>query len=155
MGKVLELEPELCRTGFYHYDGPFNYWDGSGEHKVGSPADYEAFFQQERERLLQERELHQFLLARQWLRGFGKATYPKASSYTLKHACEWDMCNALEGQPYMTNGAFIAAAIAEKFQIRRRRNSPNALINISLTDRGVGFDGALLKDIGIVCDGCG
>jgi hypothetical protein len=52
--------------------------------------------------------------------------YTKSSSCGLKHAAEQDMVL------YITNGAFIAAAIAEEFQVRRQRRSPNCLINMSI-----------------------
>jgi hypothetical protein len=48
----------------------------------------------------------------------------KGTSYGLKHI-------AVEEIGYITNGVFIAAAIAEGFRVVRIDDSPNALLNIS------------------------
>jgi hypothetical protein len=137
MKAVLEREPELCRTGFYHYE-TLSYWREDGEHRVNSSADYKMFFEQERACMLEPRQLHQFNVACAWLQRYGKAYsgtrprfYTKASSYSLKHAAEWDMSDDVQGKPYITNGAFIAAAIAEGFRIRRQWGA-NCLINIAI-----------------------
>jgi hypothetical protein len=95
MAAVLEQQQELCRTGFYHYE----------RHSKQTPAEYQVFFQQERESLLEERQLRQFMLTRLWLRQFPKSRrfYPDSGSYRLKHICEQ------EAELYITNGALIAA----------------------------------------------
>jgi hypothetical protein len=96
-----------------------------------SPADYKVFFQQEREALLEKRQLDQFRLARLWLRQFPKSGrfHPGSGSYSLKHLCEQEV------ELYITNGALIAAAVAEKFPLQRVRGTPNALIAVSLIDK--------------------
>jgi hypothetical protein len=54
-----------------------------------------------------------------------KALNRRGTSYGLKHCAEDDI-------GYLTNGVFIAAAIAEGFTVRRSQpNSPNAWLNIS------------------------
>jgi hypothetical protein len=120
-----------------------------------SPADYRVFFQQERESMLEPRQLQQFMVTRLWLRRFPKSQrfYP-GSSYYLKHICEQ------EAEVYITNGAFIAAGVVEGFQIKRVRSSPNCLINISLIDKLRGLELRLQAlEVGrmlgmVIVDGC-
>jgi hypothetical protein len=73
---------------------------------------------------------------RVWLRQFNKTkTLNKRSgtSYGLKHVAEEDI-------GYITNGVFIAAAIAEGFRVKRcSDNSPNGRLNISKAARGRGW----------------
>ena len=74
------------------------------------------------------RPLAQFIAARGWLRRFNKikALNRRGTSYGLKHCAQDDI-------GYVTNGCFIAAAIAEGFTVRRSQpDSPNALFNISI-----------------------
>ena len=68
----------------------------------------------------------QFIAARFWLRHFAKIKAPNklGTSYALKHVAGRDI-------GYTTNGAFIAAALAEGFIVQRAGDSPNALFNIS------------------------
>jgi len=55
------------------------------------------------------RSLAQFIVARRWLSQFGKlkSLNKRGSSYGLKHVAAHDI-------GYVTNGVFIAAAIAEE-----------------------------------------
>ena len=56
------------------------------------------------------------------------AIYTRGDSYGIKHIAE------REKNTYITNGAFIAAAIAEGFQIKRAGSAgadPNVFLNIS------------------------
>jgi hypothetical protein len=121
MAAALEQQAELCRTGFYCYQ----------RHSGQTPEEYQAFFAAERESMLEERQLRQFKLARVWLRQFPKSRRfcPDSGSYRLKHICEQDV------GLYITNGALIAAAVAEKFSVQRVRGTPNCLINVSLIDK--------------------
>ena len=84
-------------------------------------------FNVERAKLLEDRSLAQFTLARGWLRKFSKtkAHNGRGTSYGLKHVAGPDI-------GYVTNGVFIAAALAEGFSVKRDYlNSPNARFNIS------------------------
>jgi hypothetical protein len=80
--------------------------------------------------LFEERSLLQFIRARAWLEGQAKRQTINriGTSYGLKHIAEHDI-------GYVTNGVFIAAAIAAGFQIERTERSwrvtPNAWLNIS------------------------
>lgn len=69
----------------------------------------------------------QFTLARSWLATKKKTTgiTKRGTSYGLKHVAEHDI-------GYVTNGIFIAAAIAEGFQVQRAGGSPSAWFNISV-----------------------
>jgi hypothetical protein len=84
-------------------------------------------FNVERAKLLEDRSLAQFTRARGWLRKFSKtkAHNGRGDSYGLKHVAEIDI-------GYVTNGVFIAAALAEGFSVKRNYSgSPNARFNIS------------------------
>jgi hypothetical protein len=61
----------------------------------------------------------------QWLRRHNKRkTINKSrTSYGLKHVAARDI-------GYITNGVFIAAAVAEDFRVVRIRESPNAWLNV-------------------------
>ena len=75
------------------------------------------------------RSLAAFVKAREWLGRQRKIkTINKSGiSYGLKNVSEKDI-------GYLTNGVFIAAAIAEGFRVVRDGNdSPNACLNISKT----------------------
>jgi hypothetical protein len=146
MAAALEQQPELCRCGFYHYQRASNM----------SPADYKVFFQQEREALLEAAALQQFRLARLWLRQFPKSGrfHPGSGSYSLKHLCEQEV------GLYITNGALIAAAVAEKFSLQRVSGTPNCLIAVSLIDKLPGLELRLQAlEVGrmlgmVIVDGC-
>ena len=78
-----------------------------------------------RKKMLEARSQDRFVLAREWLQQFPKVkgfNRRKGTSYGLKHAAE-------PAIGYVTNGVFIAAAIAAGFQVERF--GPNAYLNIS------------------------
>jgi hypothetical protein len=80
---------------------------------------------QEREKLREQ--LRSFVAARAWLRRFPRlkrVNRRRGTCYGLKHVAEREI-------GYVTNGAFIAAAIAEGFVVRRIKHSVNARIGIS------------------------
>ena len=81
----------------------------------------QAKFAEERAALFEPRSLDQFDKARKWLRQFRKLSSlnRRGTSYGLKHVAEPEI-------GYVTNGVFIAAAIAEGFTIARADNGPNA-----------------------------
>jgi hypothetical protein len=115
MDLVLEREPLLSDNGFKQLRGR------------RSQAEHEAQFIQWREDMRAPRSLAQFMAARGWLRQFRKikASNRRGTSYGLKHCAQDDI-------GYVTNGVFIAAAIAEGFTVRRTEfDSPNAWFNIS------------------------
>jgi hypothetical protein len=114
MERILEQEPQLSDFGFGLADF----------YKTREEA--AAKFREDREHIRDPRSLAEFAAARGWLRQFAKLkTFNKrGSSYALKHIAERDI-------GYVSNGAFIAAAIAEGFSVQRVGNSPNAWFNSS------------------------
>jgi hypothetical protein len=115
MAAVLEGERQLGDFGFGVFLPPSK-----------TPKERAAELRRQREIIRDDRALGQFLAARLWLRRFDKIKAPSqiGSSYGLKHVAEAEI-------GYTTNGAFIAAAIAEGFIVRRVGDGPNALLNIS------------------------
>jgi hypothetical protein len=118
MDRVLEREPQLGDFGF-------GVWDS----RKKTPAERAADLRRDRENMRAPRSLAQFMAARGWLRRFSKIKAPnkRGTSYGLKHCAEDDI-------GYVTNGCFIASAIAERFIVRRAGaygDSPNAWFNIS------------------------
>jgi hypothetical protein len=115
MVKVLEIEPQLGDFGF-----------GVSFPSGKTPEERIADLERNRASICEPRSLAQFMAARRWLRQFikTKALSDKGSSYGLKHVAERDI-------GYLTNGVFIAAAIAEGFKVRRIRDTANAQIAIS------------------------
>jgi hypothetical protein len=86
-----------------------------------------------RDLIREPRSLAQFMAARGWLRRFSKikAVNRCGTSYGLKHVAEDDI-------GYVTNGCFIAAAIAEGFTVRCVEfGSPNASPHRSARPRSV------------------
>jgi hypothetical protein len=85
-------------------------------------------FERYRAAMLAGRSLAQFSVARIWVRGMGKtkAINPRSgSSYGLKHVAAHEI-------GYVTNGVFIAAALAEGFDVRLTDpTSPNVWFNMS------------------------
>ena len=126
MERVLEREPQLGDFGFGVY-AP----------RSKAPEERAAELYRDRESIREPRSLAQFLAARGWLRQFSKIKSLNrcGTSYGLKHVAEDDI-------GYVTNGVFIAAAIAEGFTVRCvDPGSPNAWFNISTeawrhTERG-------------------
>jgi hypothetical protein len=114
MERILEQEPHLSDFGF----GLADFYK-TREEAVTK-------FHEDRKRISDSDSLAQFVVARGWLRRFSKlkSVNRRGSSYGLKHVAEHDI-------GYVTNGVFIAAAIAEGFSVRRIESSPNAWFNIS------------------------
>src|SRR4051794_2414457 len=100
MDRILEQEPQLNNFGFGVYFGTRR-----------SQAERQALFRERRASIRDPDSLAAFIATRIWLRQFDKIkTLNKRSgtSYGLKHVAEEDI-------GYITNGVFIAAAIAEGF----------------------------------------
>ena len=64
-----------------------------------------------------------------------KTVWKGASSYSWKHHAEHYFSARDGGGGYISNGMFIAAAIALDFVIERIPNSPNCWLNISASER--------------------
>jgi hypothetical protein len=112
MQDIMRREPELTDFGFGLFDG-----------RKRTEDEYETEFKRNRKIMLEPRSLEQFERARLWLRRQRKIKHMNLSrsSYGLKHIAEPDI-------GYVTNGIFIAAAIAEGFRIYA--DGPNARFNI-------------------------
>lgn len=117
MKNILAEHPELGDFGFSVFDR---------RHKSESQREEE--LAEEREKICSPRSLVAFIETRKWLRGKPKISKlnKRASSYGLKHVVENEI-------GYITNGVFIAAAIAEGFNVKRIEVTPNAWLNISST----------------------
>jgi hypothetical protein len=79
-------------------------------------------------------DLGQIDLAIRWLDYHGRRTTvnPQYSSYGLKHHAEKTAPALRPGAaPYISNGAFIAAAIHLNYHVAQIGHTPNARINIS------------------------
>jgi len=115
MERVLEQESQLGDFGFGVFDP-----------RSRTLEQREAGLRKQREVICEPRSLIEFMAARSWLSQFDriKAVNRCGSSYGLKHVAGRDI-------GYVTNGVFIAAAIAEGFIVRRIDDSPNAWFNIS------------------------
>jgi hypothetical protein len=103
MERILEQEPELSDYGY-----------GNGGFSK-TPEERAVRFQENLKLIREPRLLAQFLAARRWLRRFSKlkSFNKRGTSYGLKHVAAHDM-------GYVTNGVFIAAAIARGQQPQRR-----------------------------------
>ncbi len=114
MAAVLERQPQLGISGF----GVFT--------RAKTRSDRAAELGRSRNSIRQPGALAQFMAARRWLSRFGKikAINKRGSSYGLNHVAEHET-------GYITNGVFIAAAIAEGFTVERAEGGPNAWFNIS------------------------
>jgi hypothetical protein len=123
MKRVLSGVSELGDFGFGVFDA-----------RKKTVEQRQAELMQERDDIQQPSALAAFVATRIWLRQFSKIkTLNRAgSSYGLKHVAECDV-------GYITNGVFIAAAIAEGFRVSRIDNSPNAWLNISKAAWGRGW----------------
>jgi hypothetical protein len=116
MDRILAQEPQLNDFGIGVYD-----W------RLKSPAERTEELARLREEIRRPDALAAFLAARGWLRRFGKlkAVNRRGTSYGLKHVAEKEI-------GYLTNGVFIAAAIAEGFTVRQAGwRSPNVWLNVS------------------------
>ena len=79
-------------------------------------------------------DLSQVDLAIRWLDHHGRrgTVNPSYSSYGLKHFAENTVPALRKGAiPYISNGAFIAAALYLNYRVVRIESTPNARINIS------------------------
>jgi hypothetical protein len=117
MARILEQEPELSDFGYGLSDSEKTHEERAAE------------FHRNRQSIREPDSLAQFLAACRWLSQFAKtkSLNRRGTSYGLKHIAERDI-------GYITNGVFIAAAIAEGFRVRREgRRSPNAVFKISTT----------------------
>jgi hypothetical protein len=131
MNRILSQHLQLTDHGF----GTFIY-----------PAAKEvlaANFKRDRETIRDARSIAAFIATRYWLADFPKikTLNQKGTSYGLKHIAEEEI-------GYITNGVFIAAAIAEGFRVVRIDDSPNALLNISSK---VWARRQALQDAGYLC----
>jgi hypothetical protein len=117
MDSVLDQQPDLGDFGF-----------GVHDLRRKSNTQYVEELQQERNDIRKPFALASFVKTREWLSRHGKLkkVNKSGSSYGLKHVVENDI-------GYITNGVFIAAAIAEGFRVVRIEDSPNAWLNISST----------------------
>jgi hypothetical protein len=124
MKAVLAGEPELGDFGFgiYHRDR---------EKSAKEQAEKLAW---NRDRLREPKSLAAFLVTRVWLRQFRKLRHlnKTGSTYGLKHVAEHDV-------GYITNGVFIAAALAEGFRVKRIGYTPNGYVNIPMAAWGRGW----------------
>jgi len=117
---AVEQFPELTDFGFGVFDG-----------KKLSPEARRAELQRNRDLMFLPRSIQQFSAAKAWLqRQLRTKNVNKSagSSYGLKHVAEKEI-------GYVTNGIFIAAAIATGFTIQRANDGPNAWLNISKRSR--------------------
>jgi hypothetical protein len=112
LARVMAEWPELSDFGFGTYD----------EERL-TPEARQRNFERDRADLASDRALDGFVAARAWLARWAKTKRLAdcGTSYGLKH-------HAASLIGYVSNGAFICAALAEGFQIERE--GPNALINI-------------------------
>jgi hypothetical protein len=81
-------------------------------------------------------DVDQVATAIAYLRNLRPTKTTTRGSYGLKHSAErWGRANRME--PYVTNGALIAAAVALGFVVKRQdgRNNPNADIGVNINDR--------------------
>ncbi len=71
-------------------------------------------------------------ICKAWLQKYAvkrKTMNTRDYSYSLKHQVEYSRLDS-GGDYYVTNGAFIAAAIELGYQCRRIRGTPNAVFNL-------------------------
>ena len=87
-----------------------------------------------REEIRSQHSLAAFFATRIWLNQFRKfKTFNRiGTSYALKHVAECDV-------GYITNGVFIAAALAEGFRVSQVGFTRNAYLNISRAAWGRGW----------------
>ena len=113
MRAVLAAPPSLNHYGFGLFD-----------RKGKTTQQIEEELAEKRSAMLDAESLERFEKARGWLRRFEKQKriHHRGTSYGLKHVAAREI-------GYVTNGVFIAAAIAENFTISQ--SGPNAIMNIS------------------------
>lgn len=124
---ILKRNPDLGAFGFGVFNGA----------KL-TPAERKAKKASDRAELLSPYGVDDFIRARKWLCDKPRTGHvnPKAgTSYGLKHL-------AAHTVGYVTNGAFIAAAIAEGYEVKQcAPGSPNAWFNLSKTVHHVAVRG--------------
>lgn len=116
--RIIAEYPELTDFGFGTYND-----------RRLSPEQRQENFRTDRTLMFHPNSLNGFTKARAWLRQWPKTKHPNThgTSYGLKHVAEHDI-------GYVTNGMFIAAAIAEGFTVKRSGpydTGPNAYFNIT------------------------
>lgn len=124
--RALTRFPELTDFGFGVFD----------ERRL-PPTERAEQFRANRALMFETRSLDGFQRACDWLtrQRRTKQINPGAgSSYGLKHAAEYEV-------GYVTNGMFIAAAVACGFRVKRIADSPNAHLNISTTANNTAWRG--------------
>lgn len=123
INRAITLHPELTAFGFGAYEQYV--LDGF------SPEDRKAAFQCSRAAMFEPMSLEDFRRAYGWLNRQKRTLHVNekvGTSYGLKHLAEKEI-------GYVSNGIFIAAALACGFKIKRDIDrghpSPNAFLNIS------------------------
>ena len=117
--KVMAEYPDLSSSGF------------------GQPGEKE--FEKWREAMVDPEHVRHFELSAEWLRDKGRLRYvstKNGSSYGLKHRASRDLAKkrdkSAEGHTYISNGMFIAAAVALGFKVKQcSRGNPNAFFNLA------------------------
>lgn len=121
--RILLEYPDLTAFGFGLY----------GNHEARTDKESRDEFDAEQQELYDNR--HEIVLALEWLNKAKKTMTINRdnSSYGLKHMAESYHRNiGVVDDCYISNGAFIAAAVLAGFTIERCRvDSPNAYMNIS------------------------
>jgi hypothetical protein len=125
--RAIELFPTLTDEGLAE-------WYERGM----TPAERKEQFRQSREAMFHPGSIESFINAVGWLSRQGKRkTFNRhGTSYGLKHVASEEIAyqlkaNGRDGDGYMTNGIFIAAAIATGFDIKQIDDGPNAWLNIA------------------------
>lgn len=119
---VLAREPDLSANGFRTYD------------RRRSTQENADSFLASRSKMLEGPYLAQFARAVGYLGTLekSKTVSRKATSYGYKHDAErFHEAVDPDGNPYVANGMFIAAALHLGFTVKRDGQSPNAFINIA------------------------
>ncbi len=119
---VLAAHPHLTNNGIGLYGHP-------------NPAASDPALVEDRLAMLDDDACRQFARAEAYLSRHARTVNINSrvgTSYGLKHRAETWFGAHFEGEPYISNGMFIAAAIDLGFEVKRAdRNSPNVHLNIS------------------------
>lgn len=119
---VLARQPDLCANGFrYAY----------ARESAQEAADY---FKRSRAAMTEGPYVEQFARAVAFLQTKVKSATVsrKRTSYGYKHDAEaFHKAANPDGDPYVANGMFIAAALHLGFTVKRDGNGPNAFINLA------------------------
>lgn len=119
---ILNGQPELCANGFKSY---------ARHRSLEEEAEY---FVTSRQAMLDVPYVAQFVRALAFLetKQKGASVSRKRTSYGYKHDAEgFHRAADPDGDPYVANGMFIAAAMHLGFTIKRDGFGPNAFINIA------------------------